>query len=288
MKPPEIVIGTANFGQRYGLSRRAGGISQRDIHEILELATSSGITWIDSAISYGDAHAKLGLTGSLVKKFRLITKASPDHFISYRKIKIEIIKVLSVTGLERIDYLLAHDASDFILNHSRYIEIFGNLMDEELIMGYGVSCYSKTEILDSFSLSPEIGYLQVPENVMDQRLVNDPSLQFLREKGILFGVRSIFLQGMLLQPVELLPRSFDRYKEYFEAAKREFELLGMTQLQGNLLYAEKIPWASQFVLGVENAQNLSQILVALNTSKPDLSFAKLKAPSWVVDPRMWK
>ena len=51
------------------------------------------------------------------------------------------------------------------------------------------------------------GLMQVPVSLLDQRLVRDGTLAFLKDRGIVIHARSIFLQGLpFLKSSELPPR----------------------------------------------------------------------------------
>ena len=52
----KIVLGTANFGLKYGNKNKK--LSNKNIQEILNLAKKYGINIIDTAQSYGNAEKK--------------------------------------------------------------------------------------------------------------------------------------------------------------------------------------------------------------------------------------
>ena len=68
----KIGIGTAQFGLRYGVNNTEGIPNLDEIRNILNTARDNNVQIIDTAISYGDAHIKLGLIG--VKDFKIATK----------------------------------------------------------------------------------------------------------------------------------------------------------------------------------------------------------------------
>ncbi|MEA3198292.1 MAG: hypothetical protein QOF32_2344, partial [Gammaproteobacteria bacterium] len=58
-----LAIGTAQFGQEYGVARRGGGVTFDQAQRILEVAASAGIDTLDTAMAYGDCEAWLGEIG---------------------------------------------------------------------------------------------------------------------------------------------------------------------------------------------------------------------------------
>ncbi len=56
----EHYLGTANFGQRYGLTQSDAGLSERSISEIFELLDSNQNIHIDTSPDYGTAELMIG------------------------------------------------------------------------------------------------------------------------------------------------------------------------------------------------------------------------------------
>ena len=66
----KLIIGTANFGQKYGLKNKK--INQKEIFRILNYSHQIGIRTIDTANSYGNSEKILGKTK--LKKWKVISK----------------------------------------------------------------------------------------------------------------------------------------------------------------------------------------------------------------------
>jgi len=58
MKP--LILGTAQFGQRYGITNFHGPPTEEEIRGILAIAWEKGIKAIDTAAAYGDSETILG------------------------------------------------------------------------------------------------------------------------------------------------------------------------------------------------------------------------------------
>ena len=67
----KLALGTAQFGLPYGIANNNGKVSASEMSKILELARKSGIHYIDTAISYGDCHDRLGQISA--NDFNIIT-----------------------------------------------------------------------------------------------------------------------------------------------------------------------------------------------------------------------
>ena len=70
----DICLGTAQFGSSYGITNSNGIVSEKDVREILYYASQEGITYLDTAQSYGSAEAILGRTAPQISNFDVITK----------------------------------------------------------------------------------------------------------------------------------------------------------------------------------------------------------------------
>ncbi len=68
----KLVIGTANFGQRYGISKKKTKLSFNNIKKILNYANKHGVKDLDTAMTYGDTEKILGKIN--LKKNKIYTK----------------------------------------------------------------------------------------------------------------------------------------------------------------------------------------------------------------------
>jgi len=68
-----------------------------------------------------------------------------------------------------------------------------------LVAKVGVSAYGEKEVANAANLFESLDVVQVPASVVDQRLSTPTVIRTLREHGAKIQVRSIFLQGLLLE-----------------------------------------------------------------------------------------
>ena len=66
-----LVLGTAQWGNPYGVTNTRGRLTDETLAEIIAVAKSSGIRAIDTAGMYGDAEARLA---SWASDFSITTK----------------------------------------------------------------------------------------------------------------------------------------------------------------------------------------------------------------------
>ena len=71
----KLALGTAKFGQKYGISNKFQQPEEHEISKILEFARTNGILTIDTAMDYGSSEDILGKIG--ISGFSTVTKLSP-------------------------------------------------------------------------------------------------------------------------------------------------------------------------------------------------------------------
>ena len=212
----KLGLGTAQWGMQYGVSNTQGQTQPEEVREILKVAQSAGISLLDTASLYGNAEQALGQTN--LSSFRIITKtpkfgknlvsrADAEHLV--RTFTASLQKL----GMESIYGLLIHDSEDiFSGNGSQLIDAMTKLRSQGLTSKIGISVYSSSQIKKALDLfKPDI--IQLPINVLDQRLIQDGTIAHLSELGIEVHARSPFLQGLLLMSLDDMPTYFEPWTQ---------------------------------------------------------------------------
>ena len=102
--------------------------------------------------------------------------------------------------------MLLHNTSDLSSKSKiKFIEELKKLKDSGMVQKIGISIYNSFD-LDDINLD-SIDIVQAPLSIYDQRLLRNDTLSNIYEKGILIHIRSIFLQGLILQKPELWPKN---------------------------------------------------------------------------------
>ena len=109
--------------------------------------------------------------------------------------------------------------------------------------------------------------IQAPLNILDQRLWTDGSLTQWKNRGTEIHIRSIFLQGILLQDPQLLPPHFAPVRESLLKLRKVWAEKKMTPLAGCLHFLAQTKIADQLVVGVSKSHEWEEIL-AVNSQLP--------------------
>ena len=285
----EHYLGTANFGQRYGLTQSDSGLSERSISEIFDLLDVIQNIHIDTSPDYGSAELIVGKLGRS-KKFmeRISTKIPQRTYGDPHLMKQSVVTSLRHLGVDEFESVLLHGLSkDFEDNLSSIEKGLTEILDKGLARSVGLSCYSESEVVTAKNLLPMLTVFQVPENAADQRTLHSPKLLELSNTENKIFVRSIFLQGKLLQAESELTNIFESLKPVVLDLKRVANSFNLDPLEYCLAYAKSIPWSSGITFGVQSKSELIDIISALQRNYPRIEFTNLRVDSHMVDPRNW-
>lgn len=289
----KLGLGTVQFGLDYGISNHQGKTSLGEAANILQVAKSSGIDLLDTASLYGDSEVVLGQTMQ-GKTFQIVTKTPQFKTAKIKKehaaqLKQAFISSINNLHVNSIYGLLMHHAEDLLAVGGEYL--MDALIELKMAGGVqkiGISVYKQAQI-EAILAKYKIDLIQLPINVLDQRLTSAGMLKSLKLAGIEIHVRSIFLQGLLLMKTESLDSHFDALKPQLLKYHHQLIDYGLSPLQGALAYANSIIEIDYAVVGVTTSEELIQISDAFN------SLPK-KLPDWaqfacnderIINPAMW-
>lgn len=256
-----IMLGTAQFGQKYGIASGYKQVSQTEVLNILNLSRDNAITWIDTAGVYGSAEQVLGAIEG-ISEFNIVTKVHlgqgkdpPEKMIDRVKKSIEDLRVSSIYGV------LAHDPRD-LLKEGRRNEVFKTMYkikDLGLVKKIGVSVASP-EQADEISRLFNIDLIQIPCNIIDQRFVKSGTINRLVDRGVEIHARSIFLQGLLLMDSEKLDPYFNEIRDSLTGLKSYATEQGVSVRKLAIEYAKSVAGVDRIIFGTDSAEQLAQII----------------------------
>ncbi len=278
----KIIIGSANFGQVYGISKNR--INLDNAKNICNYAIKKKVKFIDTASSYKNSHK---IISNLDKRLQVITKILPckkwKNF-DYCLKKIQDIKIELKN--KDINTILFHDEK-FLLKKKSF-KIYKNLeklKKKGFYKNLGVSIYDFRNV--KFLIKKyKIDVIQCPFNIFDQRLVSTNLLPWLRSKKIKVHVRSIFLQGLLLD-------SKYRKNSLFKTWENELINLNNYINENNLKIIDLcMSFVNSYnidgyIVGIDSIKNLKEIMNFKKIKRIDFNiFAKKNKK--LIDPRKWK
>jgi aryl-alcohol dehydrogenase-like predicted oxidoreductase len=290
--PSRLALGTVQFGLDYGVTHDGGRVAESEIRKILADAQAAGIDTLDTAAGYGDSEDVLGRIDA-GRSFRIITKtiASGAATISdpgNDRIEARFFQSLEKLAIPSVDGVLVHAVGDLLApSGDKLWKRMESWRAQGLVQRIGISVYDRAEtdaVLARFS--PDL--VQLPLNALDQRLLRDGTMKRLTNRGIAIHVRSLFLQGLLLQDPAHCPARLSQTLPllknwWFTCHDRD-----VSPLAAALGFGLDIPGIERIVVGVHSAAHLREIIAATQTSVTGLDWAALAThDTAAVDPRRW-
>ena len=195
----KLILGTAQFGLKYGINNTIGKPQKDEVLSLLKVAYNSGIRVLDTAEAYGNAHQ---LIGNYHKKqhnfkFKIITKF--PHSIKHNLIKSKVIEYLDLVNVKTLDIIMFHSFDSFKSNYNA-LNTLNELKSDGLINNIGVSVYTNAQ-LESLINEDLITVVQLPFNLLDNFTVRGDLINKLKEKGKIIHTRSAFLQGLFFKKI---------------------------------------------------------------------------------------
>lgn len=288
----KLAIGCAQFGLDYGVSNKQGQTTFEEVKKIADLADKLDIDTFDTAPSYGESELVLGQVLSIDAQIITKTIHISDDAIGVGQIECiqkAFKQSLNQLGRNKLHGLLVHSAGDFLKPGAG--ELYSWLKEKKdsgIIKKIGVSIYTAEQI-DSVMEQFPVDLIQLPLNILDQRLCKSSHISHLKATGVEIHVRSVFLQGLLLMSLDQLPGYFKPYHTALVKVYEEARQRGLSTLELALAYCMNIPGIDKLIVGVNSFSQLEEIVSAskVNVETSELSYLASDEPG-LLNPSLWK
>lgn len=293
----KIGLGAVQFGLDYGIANTAGKVSEGEVAAILATAARLQLTLIDTAALYGDSEAVLGRAMSPAAPFDIVTKTPQFSGAAVTEVEAQQLEDSLHASLRKLQRpsvygLLIHRVDDLLLPGGEALMARMALLKQRgLVSKIGVSVYTGQQI-DAVLARFPIDLIQLPVNVLDQRLLHSGHLRKLKQAGVEIHARSAFLQGLLLMAPHDLPAHFDSVREHLAAYHRFIAGQGLTPLQAALGFVTGLEEIDQVVCGVNSSVQLQEICAAAGRAAASAACAGYDAfaisDEAIVNPALWQ
>ncbi len=287
----EIGIGAAHFGFSYGVLDKFPALNQKQVSKILEKAMDKGVTIIDTAQSYGDSEKLIGNALGSSHNLRIVSKLKPLTPAALnkkhkQKLSADLDQSLINLRTEQLHGFLIHDTND--IRRSDIDQLIEFLLEEQSdgkIKNIGVSIYEESDLarIDS----SVINIVQIPFNILDRQLAATEKIVKLHKSGASIHARSIYLQGLLLQPPHLLPSWATRLSLPIKTIHKICEKNFVTPQNAAISYAATEPIIDVAFIGVAHSDQLSNIEGPIDCQYRNELEALPIVDRRLVDPRLW-
>ena len=287
----KLALGTVQFGMDYGINSGIK-VEQNEVLKIVNLARKSGITLIDTAQLYGSSEKVLGNVNTV--DFDIVTKsrAFEQDIINENEANLVINDLdhsLKLLKQKSLYAFLVHHGEDLLKPGGEMIFNKLQILKEQgLVKKIGFSAYIDNQLIKIIERF-DIDIIQLPMNILDNRLINNGLLNKLYTRGIEIHTRSVFLQGLLLMDMDKRPKYFDRWSNLWKFWYEWLTDNKLSPLEASIRYMISKPEISRVLVGVDNKDQLKNIINAsdgniptipeeLTTDDPDL----LNPGNWVI------
>ena len=287
----KLALGTVQFGMDYGINSGIK-VEQNEVLKIVNLARKSGIKLIDTAQLYGSSEKVLGNVNTV--DFDIVTKsrAFEQDIINENEANLVINDLdhsLKLLKQKSLYAFLVHHGEDLLKPGGEMIFNKLQILKEQgLVKKIGFSAYIDNQLIKIIERF-DIDIIQLPMNILDNRLINNGLLNKLYSRGIEIHTRSVFLQGLLLMDMDKRPKYFDRWSNLWKFWYEWLTDNKLSPLEASIRYMISKPEISRVLVGVDNKDQLKNIINAsdgniptipeeLTTDDPDL----LNPGNWVI------
>ena len=276
----KIIIGTANFENNYGIVNKKK-LNKIEKKKIFKISNKFNISSYDLSEAYNLDLEKIN---------KMTPKNSEIYFKLFQSIaKLNIKKILSFQRLffGKLKFVMIHGFK--LLTNLNDKKKINDLKKLSKILPIGISVYSPSEIYEAYKLL-KFKSVQVPLNILDQRFLSTSIIKFLKKNEIQLCVRSIYLQGVLLQNKKFIKLNFPHFFEDFT--------LFFNKLANNSKDRKKI--LTQFifqnrdidkvVIGIDNSKQFKDIIKILDKfyDLKNVDYSKFKINKLkLIDPSKW-
>ena len=252
----KIIIGVTQFGMHYGITNKSHYNKKKKLNQILNFSKKKNIRALYTSKYYGNSNKLLSLEDlsgfEIFLKFKSEDLLNDKFFLELNEIKSTLKKnslVLMIDGFEKLN----------IKKSEKIYNILLNLRKKKYISKFGYSIYFFKNLKKTCKkFKPDI--LQCPYNVLDRRLEKNNLIAFLKKNKIEIHVRTIFLQGLLIQDYSLLPNKFLRWKKIFKKFNESMSYYNVSNLKGCLNFIDKNKYINKILVGVDNLDHLKEIV----------------------------
>ncbi len=284
----KLVLGTVQFGLDYGINNRTGKPTADSVAAILDLAFQQGIRILDTAEAYGNAQEVIGdyhRTSS--HRFDIVTKFSAGRKDLSDNLTERVSQDLKTLEVDHLYAYMFHSFKDFETYYEHYRTDIEALKKQGLIKKFGVSIYTNDEF-ESLLAYP-VDLVQLPFNILDNKVQRGALIEAAKEKGMEVHTRSAFLQGLFF--MESLPDKLKALKPYLDQIAKASVTHQISLADIALNYAIQQTQIDQVLIGVETVAQLHQNLESLNRRVPAELMAQLDElcvrESALLNPSTW-
>ena len=280
----ELILGTANFNRSYRLSQK----TNFEATKLLIKAYENGINTLDISNSYNGAYGFVADTGLDWKLNAKIVLPEQKKSLEY-EIRLKVLEIFELMPKVKISNLMIHNISDVSSFGINAVSIALRKIAKEFeIKKIGISLYPE-QILNISSENFDL--IQIPINVVDQRVLTRNILENFLQPYNQVQARSIYLRGLLASSSEIFEQKDQLELNTITLFKDWCRGKGLNPSFVCMNFVYHLSFVTQIIFGANDINELNENIDYFNKSK----FTKINIPYKdfesnnlkLIDPRYW-
>ena len=279
MKKSKICIGTSNFVKKYGINNNK--FEKNELKNFFKYLKSKNILYLDCA----DGYKNFDKFASELKNFKIIFKINFEKYRETEDVKKLIIKNLLISKSKKFEAILIHNIqSTSVKKLTSFILFLKEIKKLKLIKKIGLSIYDLNELYKIEKTNLDIDIIQLPLNIFDKTFTNKKLILKFKKRGTKFHARSIFLQGILLEDTNSLPKYFLKWKKVFKKWDNWHTKNNVDKLASCINFIDSVRFIDKIIIGINNINQLKEILRVKKSKYPKKILSKNKK---LIKPYLW-
>jgi aryl-alcohol dehydrogenase-like predicted oxidoreductase len=284
-------LGTVQFGINYGITNQSGHVAQPQVREILDAARGANVGLLDTATLYGNSETILGQCGA--DSFKVVSKTPRFADGGSAVENSRLLKQFALASLKKLQIgnlyaLLAHHAPNLLASDGQILwAALRELRAEGVATKIGASVYYGEDIDALLERYEDLDLIQLPMNILDQRLIAGGQIARLLERGVEIHVRSIFLQGLLLQTPERIPSHLNGLKPWLERWHLAAAAAELSPMAAAFAFVKSTVESGSAIVGVTSAREFDEVRTAFESSAVFDATGLACNDNALIDPSHW-
>ena len=289
----KFTLGTAQFGNTYGISNITGKTKENQVKKIINYAEREKVKFIELADNYNNIKKIVKLIKK--KEFKIIYKIKITKNFSKKSIHNKLKSFLKLINKKNVYAILIHNINNLNKEQIREVfKIFQFMKEKKLVKKFGFSSYSFSAI-KKIIMSNQINkpnFLQVPLNIFDQSFTDKKKIFFLKKKNnIEIHIRSIFLQGLLLIQQNKLKKYFRKWRGLFKKFEKKKDISKLNSKEICIAFIKQnLKKFDSITLGVNSYNELKELMILFKKkNNKKINFKNLNSKDKnIIYPYLWK
>jgi aryl-alcohol dehydrogenase-like predicted oxidoreductase len=278
----KIIIGTAQFYSNYGIIKKKNKNPRN-----LVLATKKlKLNLFETSTLYKNSIKKINKISNKSNFIIKISCKNNNKYLSVKNFNLKVRKLIKIVGVKKIYALMFHDNN--FLNKKKfynYQKLLISICNENKLK-FGYSIYSMKEF-NFLIKNYNFNLIQVPLNIFNKDFINKKFKEAVSKKNIEVHARSVFLQGVLTNEINYLPKKFEKYNNILSEWNDFCIAKKISKVNAAINFVLNQKFINKIILGFKNEFELINLINNFKWKKINYSNKFKNVPLKLKYPNLW-